>query len=93
MTGLDRAGVDVAGDDRHPGLRRDLGSPYRRRTWREWAEWCETQVARRLGSSILDQLDEAERLASDHTNKVLDRLRHLDAVSPPVDRAGFRDAY
>ena len=75
------------------GLRRDLGSPHRRRTWLDWAEWCEGQVARRLGSSILDQLDEAERLASDHTSKVLDRLRHLDTVSPPVDRAGFRNAF
>jgi ATP-dependent helicase/nuclease subunit B len=74
-------------------LRRDLGPMTRRRSWREWADWCERQVLHRLGRSVLDQLDEAERLASDHTNKVLDRLRYLDVVSPPVDRAQFRAAF
>jgi RecB family exonuclease len=74
-------------------LRRDLGPRRRRRTWAEWVEWCERQVLFRLGRSVLDQLDEAERLASDHTNKVLDRLRHLDGISGPVDRRGFRDAF
>jgi ATP-dependent helicase/nuclease subunit B len=42
---------------------------------------------------VLDQLDEAERLASDHTNKVLDRLRSLDSISGPVDRHEFRAAF
>lgn len=74
-------------------LRRDLGHPQRTRTWRAWVEWCERQVQYRLGRSVLDQLDEAERLASDHANRVLDRLRHLDAVSKPVTRGEFRAAF
>lgn len=74
-------------------LRRDLGPTRRTQTWNEWADWCGQQVLRRLGRSILDQLDEAERLASDHTNKVLDRLRALDQVSGPVDRTRFRAAF
>src|SRR5690606_31251506 len=63
------------------GLQRDLGSWSRTRTWADWARWCERQVLQRVGRSVLDQLDEAERLASDHTNKVLDRLRSLDSIS------------
>lgn len=74
-------------------LRRDLGPRDRTRTWQEWAEWCERQVLFRLGSAVLDQLDEAERLASDHASRVLDRLRHLDAVSRPVTRRDFRAAF
>ena len=74
-------------------LRRDLGHPQRTRTWQAWVEWCERQVLYRLGRSVLDQLDEAERLASDHANRVLDRLRHLDAVSKPVNRGEFRAAF
>ena len=74
-------------------LRRDLGHPRRTRTWEAWAEWCDRQVVRRLGHGVLDQLDEAERLASDHANKVLDRLRHLDLAGPPVTRGEFRAAF
>ena len=74
-------------------LRRDLGHPQRTRTWQAWAEWCDKQVLHRLGRSVLDQLDEAERLASDHASRVLDRLRHLDAVSRPVTRGEFRAAF
>ncbi len=74
-------------------LRRDLGAPGRARSWAAWAEWCERQVQRRLGTSVLDQLDEAERLASDHASRVLDRLRHLDSVGRPVTRHEFRAAF
>jgi RecB family exonuclease len=74
-------------------LRRDLGAPSQRRGWADWASWCERQVLQRLGRSVLDQLDEAERLASDHTNKVLDRLRSLDPISGPVTRHEFRAAF
>lgn len=74
-------------------LRRDLGPWSRTRSWSDWAAWCERQVLQRLGRSVLDQLDEAERLASDHTNKVLDRLRSLDAISGPVTRRDFRTAF
>ena len=74
-------------------LRRDLGPRSRTRRWSEWAEWCERQVLFRLGASVLDQLDEAERLASDHANRVLDRLRYLDTVGRPVTRSEFRAAF
>ncbi|MAT06331.1 MAG: hypothetical protein CL424_14935, partial [Acidimicrobiaceae bacterium] len=74
-------------------LRRDLGPRSRTRTWSDWAEWCERQVLFRLGRSVLDQLDEAERLASDHANRVLDRLRYLDTVGRPVTRSEFRAAF
>ena len=74
-------------------LRRDLGSAHRARAWSAWADWCERQVLRRLGRSVLDQLDEAERIASDHASRVLDRLRHLDTVGPPVTRHEFRAAF
>lgn len=74
-------------------LRRDLGAASRRRTWQEWANWCERQVLRRLGTSVLEQLDEAERLASDHASRVLDRLGHLDDVGGPVTRSQFRAAF
>lgn len=75
------------------GLQRDLGPWARTRSWADWAAWCERQVLQRLGRSVLDQLDEAERLASDHTSKVLDRLRSLDAISAPVTRGDFRAAF
>ncbi|MFP5487398.1 MAG: PD-(D/E)XK nuclease family protein, partial [Acidimicrobiia bacterium] len=74
-------------------LQRDLGSWSRTRAWSDWAVWCERQVLQRLGRSVLDQLDEVERLASDHTSKVLDRLRSLDAISGPVTRHDFRAAF
>lgn len=74
-------------------LQRDLGSWSRTRSWADWASWCERQVLHRIGRPVLDQLDEAERLASDHTNKVLDRLRSLDAISGPVTRHEFRAAF
>jgi ATP-dependent helicase/nuclease subunit B len=74
-------------------LQRDLGSWSRTRSWADWATWCERQVVQRLGRSVLDQLDEAERLASDHTNRVLDRLRSLDSISGPATRHEFRAAF
>ncbi len=74
-------------------LQRDLGHPAATRTWSEWAGWCEHQIEWRLGERILGRLDEAERLAADHTSRVLDRLRHLDAVSPAVRRDEFRAVF
>lgn len=74
-------------------LRRALGPRHRTRSWADWADWCERQVLVRLGSTVLEQLDEAERLASDHASRVLDRLRHLDGVGHPVDRSEFRAAF
>ncbi|MEO6571802.1 MAG: PD-(D/E)XK nuclease family protein, partial [Ilumatobacteraceae bacterium] len=74
-------------------LQRDLGAVVDTRTWHDWAAWCERQIDWRLGERVIDHLDEAERLAFDHTHRVLDRLRHLDSVSPPVRRADFRAVF
>ena len=74
-------------------LQRDLGHPAAARRWSEWAAWCEHQIEWRLGDRVLGRLDEAERLAADHTGRVLDRLRHLDAVGVPVRRSEFRAVF
>ena len=74
-------------------LQRDLGHPMATRSWSDWADWCERQIAWRLGTRLLSRLDEAERLAHDHTTRVLDRLRHLDAIGPPVRRSQFRAVF
>jgi RecB family exonuclease len=75
------------------GLLRDLGHPMATRSWSDWADWCDRQVAWRLGERVLDRLGEAERLAFEHTNRVLDRLRHLDTIGGPVRRAEFRAVF
>lgn len=74
-------------------LQRDLGHPMATRQWREWADWCEHQISWRLGTRVLARLEESERLAHDHAMKVLDRLRHLDAVGGPVRRSQFRAVF
>ncbi len=74
-------------------LQRDLGHPMATRNWSDWADWCEHQISWRLGERLIGRLDEAERLAHDHAVRVLDRLRHLDAVSPPVRRREFRAVF
>ena len=74
-------------------LQRDLGHPMAVRSWSDWADWCDNQISRRLGNRLLSRLDEAERLAHEHTSRVLDRLRHLDAIGPPVRRSQFRAVF
>lgn len=74
-------------------LRRSLGHRAATRTWREWADWSERQIVSRLGQPFLAQLDEPERLAWEHTNRVLDRLRHLDAIGGPARRGEFRAVF
>jgi RecB family exonuclease len=74
-------------------LRRSLGHRQARRTWADWVQWAERQIAFRLGRSFIASLDVAERVAWDHTNRVLDRLRSLDAISGPVRRAEFRSVF
>ena len=74
-------------------LQRQLGHPKATRAWSEWADWCDQQISWRIGNRLLDRLDEAERLAYDHTTRVLDRLRHLDAVGSPVRRGEFRAVF
>jgi RecB family exonuclease len=74
-------------------LLRELGHPMATRSWSDWATWCEHQIEWRLGNRVLDRLDEAERLAFEHTTRVLDRLRHLDPIGEPVRRSEFRAVF
>lgn len=74
-------------------LRHDLGRRWQRRTWAGWADWCTDQIEHRLGDSVLEHLDAAERLAADHAGRALDRLRGLDTLSEPVTRGEFRAVF
>ncbi len=74
-------------------MQRDLGHPMATRSWSDWADWCDRQISWRLGNRLLSRLDEAERLAHEHTSRVLDRLRHLDAIGPAVRRSQFRAVF
>jgi ATP-dependent helicase/nuclease subunit B len=70
-----------------------LGPRGRTRTWAAWGDWAVQQILQRLGLTFLNRLAEAERLAWDHTTRVLDRLRSLDEISGPVTRAQFRAVF
>ena len=74
-------------------LRSDLGRPTARRPWSEWVDWSFAQIGRRIGEPRLQSLDEAEQQAWEHTSRVLDRLRHLDAISQPATRSEFRSVF
>lgn len=74
-------------------LRRALGPRSRIRPWADWADWAEQQISQRLGRAFLDRLSEPERLAAEHTDRVLDRIRHLDAIGDPVRRSEFRSVF
>jgi RecB family exonuclease len=74
-------------------LRATLGLADSSRRWREWSDWCVEQIDRWIGRRTLELLPEPERAAWEHTVRVLDRLRHLDGVSEPVTRAGFRSTF
>ncbi len=74
-------------------LRSDLGHPARRRSWSEWADWAADQIDRRVGIATLRSLDEAEYQAWEHTSRVLDRLRNLDAIGGPATRHEFRSVF
>lgn len=78
-------------------LRDDLGRPGATRTWADWADWAVAQIDARLGVDVLHRSGhaafEAEYQAYEHTVRVLDRLRHLDAVGGPSTRAEFRSVF
>ncbi len=78
-------------------LRDDLGRHGAARTWAEWADWAVTQIDTRLGLDVLHRSGhaafEAEYQAYEHTVRVLDRLRHLDAVGGPPNRSEFRSVF
>ncbi|HWM20807.1 MAG TPA: PD-(D/E)XK nuclease family protein [Ilumatobacteraceae bacterium] len=75
------------------GLQSTLGHPSAARPWHEWAEWCGEQIERWIGRRTLQHLDDAERAAHEQVERVLDRLRHLDAIGPPVHRREFRSTF
>jgi ATP-dependent helicase/nuclease subunit B len=78
-------------------LRADLGRRGTTRTWADWADWAVQQIDARLGPEVLHRSDhaafEAEVQAYEHTTRVLDRLRHLDAVGAPPTRSEFRSVF
>lgn len=78
-------------------LRDDLGRRSATRTWAEWSDWAVAQIGTRLGADVLHRSAhaelEAELQAHDHTIRVLDRLRHLDAVGAPPTRSEFRAVF
>ena len=74
-------------------LRRDLGHPGATRRWDDWADWSVQQINKRLGLGFIRSLGPTEQMALDHTGRVLDRLRSLDAVSGPATRGEFRAVF
>jgi hypothetical protein len=71
-------------------LRDQLGHPAATRTWADWADWCTEQLEQRLGRHTIERLAEPEYRAYEALTGALDRLGHLDPVSPPVTRHRFR---
>ena len=71
-------------------LRDQLGHPGATRTWSDWATWCNAQLEQRLGRNTIEHLAEPEYRAYEALTGALDRLGHLDPVSPPVTRHRFR---
>lgn len=74
-------------------LREALGDPGRRCRWSEWVTWSNGQLERWFGRSGLDRLEGDERVAWEQTQRVLDRLAHLDSIGDPVTRADFRATF
>ncbi|HEX4981312.1 MAG TPA: PD-(D/E)XK nuclease family protein, partial [Ilumatobacteraceae bacterium] len=74
-------------------LRATLGPPTATRSWLYWADWCDEQIERWVGRSSLQRLSDPERSAWEAVERVLDRLRHLDAIGPPVRRREFRATF
>src|SRR5690606_15362715 len=70
-------------------LRRALGDPAATRPWSAWVDWSKERLAAWFGRR-LDRLADAERLAWEHTQRVLDRLGQLDRIGGPTTRAEFR---
>ncbi len=79
-------------------LRRRPPPPPRRprrrpRRWDEWVSWSHEQLEAWFGAAPLARLSDEEQEAYQRTQRVLDRLRHLDSIGPPVDRAEFRATF
>jgi ATP-dependent helicase/nuclease subunit B len=77
-------------------LRKELGDRSAKRPWSEWVTWSYEQLERWIGARKLagfGDFDGDEVEAFQRTQHVLDRLRHLDTIGPPVDRAEFRATF
>jgi hypothetical protein len=79
-------------------LRASLGDRSAVRTWSAWVDWAYDHLERWIGGRTLAGFGHAAGLDDEHeayqrTQKVLDRLRHLDSIGPPVDRAEFRATF
>lgn len=100
--GLDRARADAA--ERRPwdldaveslgalvgDLRQALGDPAERRPWSAWVRWCHERLDHWFTPAGLERLDGDERTAWEQTQRVLDRLDHLDLIGAPPTRPEFR---
>ncbi|WP_158412201.1 PD-(D/E)XK nuclease family protein [Ilumatobacter nonamiensis] len=71
-------------------LRSILGHPQATRTWAEWVDWCDEQLASRLGSNAIAHLSDSEYRAWEALVSALERLKFLDTVAEPVTRSEFR---
>ena len=65
----------------------------RRAAWDEWVTWSHEQLEAWFGAAPLARLGDDEQEAYQRTQRVLDRLRHLDSIGPPADRAEFRATF
>ena len=74
-------------------LRIALGDPAERRPWAAWVQWCHARLDRWFSPAGLDRLEGDERTAWELTQRVLDRLGHLDSIGAPVTRAEFRATF
>lgn len=71
-------------------LRADLGHPQATRTWAEWVEWCDAQLRKWLGTKAVARFSDPEYRAWEALMSALERLRCLDEVAEPANRATFR---
>ena len=80
-------------------LRAALGDPAATRTWSDWVAWCHQRLVAWFGPG-LDRLPDAERLAFDQTQRILNRLGYLDRLGAgehgagrPITRAELRATF
>ncbi|MGI9029513.1 MAG: PD-(D/E)XK nuclease family protein [Ilumatobacteraceae bacterium] len=71
-------------------LRQALGDPAERRPWSGWVRWCHERLDQWFTPAGLERLDGDERTAWEQTQRVLDRLDHLDLIGAPPTRPEFR---
>lgn len=71
-------------------LRSTLGHRGAKKTWWDWATWCDEQLDGWLGRDAFRHLSDPEYRAWEALVRVLERLRHLDTVGGPVTRGEFR---